>query len=104
MAAGRTGEGREPGRTAPPGPPTIGPPVPGSVAAEASEQLSLVADLALQGNLFGAPEAAKATTRTARPGAQADPGDLGELGESGEFHELNDAALEADASSRPRRR
>jgi DNA mismatch repair protein MutS len=71
------------------------------VAAEAPEQLSLVADLALQGNLFGAPEEAKPAARSARPGAQADSSALGNLGDLGE---LDDASLEADASRRPRRR
>ena len=67
------------------------------MAAEAPQQLSPVAggglsETALQGNLFGAPEEPKPAARSAKPGALADPG------------ELDDAALEADASSRPRRR
>lgn len=44
------------------------------------------------GQSFGAPEEPKTGALTARPEALADPG------------ELDDAALEADASSRPRRR
>ena len=67
------------------------------MAAEARQQLSPVpgpglSETALQGNLFGAPEDPKPAARLARPGALADPG------------ELDDAALEADAGSRPRQR
>ncbi|QPN67324.1 DNA mismatch repair protein MutS [Synechococcus sp. CBW1006] len=64
------------------------------MAAGAEQQLSLVADLGLQGDLFAAAPAAL-------PSSDQAPG---EANRSGDEAPLDDAQLEADATARPRRR
>ena len=66
------------------------------MAAPAEQQ----PELALQGSLFGEPEAAQPKTPTQTKTTGTALGALGDLDGSG----LDEAALAADASSRPRQR
>ena len=68
----------------------------GAVAAEAEQQLSLMAGLGLQGDLFGAPAQAKGRKSASHrkgTGTSSEP-----------TEELDSAALSADAAQRPRQR